>query len=178
MAFLHELDDFERFYERTYPMAYRTALGIVREPGLAADVTQDAFVAAYRQRARFRGEAPVAAWLYRIVVRAALDGVRRRSRGPRLIHMAEAGSAAAGMGDVARVPERLSMLDALDVLTPRARAAVVLRYYHDLDYATIARILGTSVGNVGVLLTRSLDRLRVELDRPARRDDIRQGGVR
>lgn len=177
MAFLHELGDFERFYERTYPMAYRTALGIVREPALAADVTQDAFVAAYRQRTRFRGEAPVAAWLHRIVVHAALDGVRRRARGPRLIDMADFESVTGSAGDVARVPARLSILDALDVLTPRARAAVVLRYYHDLDYATIAAILGTSAGNVGVLLTRSLDRLRVELE-PAQRDDIRQGGVR
>lgn len=181
MAFLHELDDFERFYERTYPMAYRTALGIVREPGLAADVTQDAFVAAYRQRSRFRGDAPVAAWLYRIVVRAALDGVHRRSRGPRLIDIAQVGSPAAATGgpsDIARLPDRLSMLDALDVLTPKARAAVVLRYYHDLDYATIAGILGTSASNVGVLLTRSLDRLRAELDRATRPDDSRLGDVR
>ena len=58
MAFRPELADFGDFYERTYQVAYRTALGIVRDPALAADVTQDAYVAAYGQRDRFRGEAP------------------------------------------------------------------------------------------------------------------------
>lgn len=39
----------------------------------------------------------------------------------------------------------------------------MLRYYHDIDYATIASILGTSTGNVGSMLTRSLERLRRDL---------------
>jgi RNA polymerase sigma-70 factor (ECF subfamily) len=68
MAFRLEIEDFGAFYERSYNNAYRTALGIVREPALAADVTQEAYVAAYRTRGRFRGDAPSAAWLHRIVV--------------------------------------------------------------------------------------------------------------
>jgi len=47
VAFRQEISDFGAFYERTYDTAYRTALGIVREPALAADVTQEAYVAAY-----------------------------------------------------------------------------------------------------------------------------------
>jgi RNA polymerase sigma-70 factor (ECF subfamily) len=164
MAFRAELADFESFYERTYPGAYRTALAIVRDPSLASDVTQDAYVKAYRERDRFRGDAPVAAWLHRIVVNEALSGVRKQGRRPREIDMTTVWDLSAGSGDVARVSDRLSILDALHVLTPRARAAVVLRYYHDHDYATIARILGTSTGNVGALLSRSLDRLRIELE--------------
>jgi RNA polymerase sigma-70 factor (ECF subfamily) len=167
MAFRGELADFARFYESTYPGAYRTALAIVREAALASDVTQDAYVKAYRDRHRFRGDAPVAAWLHRIVVNEAISGVRRRARGPREIDMMSAWGATSGPGEVAGVADRLSILDALDVLTPRGRAAVVLRYYHDYDYATIAGILGTSAGNVGVLLTRSLDRLRTELEAPS-----------
>jgi RNA polymerase sigma factor (sigma-70 family) len=166
MAFRGELADFARFYESTYPGAYRTALAIVREAGLAADLTQDAYVKAYRERHRFRGDAPVAAWLHRIVVNEAISGIRKRARGPREIDMSSAWGVTAGPGEVAGTADRLSILDALDVLTPRARAAVVLRYYHDYDYATIARMLGTSAGNVGVLLTRSLDRLKTELETP------------
>lgn len=41
MAFRLEIADFGAFYERTYDGAYRTALGIVRDPALAADVIQD-----------------------------------------------------------------------------------------------------------------------------------------
>ena len=78
MAFRLEISDFSTFYERTYDTAYRTALGIIREPALAADVTQEAYVAAYRHRDRYRGEAPSSAWLHRIVVNQALSALRRR----------------------------------------------------------------------------------------------------
>ena len=50
-------------------------------------------------------------------------------------------------------------------LEPRSRAAVVLRYYHDLDYATIATILGTNANNAGVILHRAVEKLRHELGR-------------
>ena len=177
MAFRDELADFASFYESTYQGAFRTALAIVREPGAAADITQDAYVKAYRERHRFRGDAPVAAWLHRIVVNEAISGVRKRSRGPREIDMGTAWGVTAGPGEVGGAADRLSVLDALEVLTPQARAAVVLRYYHDYDYATIARILGTSAGNVGALLTRSLDRLKTELEPPPAGSGVDDGPV-
>lgn len=176
MAFRHELDDFARFYERSYPAAFRTALGIVRDPALAADVTQDAFVQAYRQRERFRGEAPVVTWLYRIVVNEALAGLRRRSRGPREIPVVDGELVPGGTDASMAVPDRLAVVAALDELPPRSRAAVVLRYYHDLDYGSIATILGTSPGNVGVILTRALDRMRETLE--PRPDAVAVGGER
>lgn len=76
-VFRLEIADFGAFYERTYDAAYRTSLGIVRDPVLAADVTQEAYVAAYRHRHRYRGEAPSTAWLYRIVVNEALAALRQ-----------------------------------------------------------------------------------------------------
>ena len=163
MAFRAELDDFEAFYERTYPGAYRTALAIVRDPGLAADVTQDAYVLAFRDRDQFRGDAPVAAWLHRIVVNAALTGLRRRSSRPREIPAEELG-VVVDRDESNAVAERVTVLSALGGLDPRSRAAIVLRYYHDHDYVTIATILGTSPGNVGVILNRALERLRSTLE--------------
>jgi RNA polymerase sigma-70 factor, ECF subfamily len=160
VAFRLEIADFGAFYERTYDVAYRTALGIIRDPALAADATQEAYVAAYRHRDRFRGDAPSVAWLHRIVVNQALGALRRRrAAGPvsdisPLMAPDEAG------GTIAR----LVLFDALDALPPRHRAALILRYYHDYDYATIAQILGTTSTNVGAMLTRGLDRLRVALE--------------
>ena len=78
MVFLADISDFGAFYERTYQRAYRTALGIVHDGAIAADVTQEAFVAAYEQRAKFRGDAPGQVWLHRIVVNRALLALRRR----------------------------------------------------------------------------------------------------
>lgn len=162
MAFRPDLADFGAFYEQTYQVAFRTALGIVRDTALAADVTQDAYAAAFQQRERFRGEAPGQAWLHRIVVNTALTAVRRRRPVVHELRIAEAVGRVAGP-DAA---DRMALLEALDELSPRHRAAVVLRYYHDYDYETIARILGTTTTNVGAMLTRARDRLRAELDAP------------
>lgn len=155
-----ELADFEAFYERTYAVAFRVAYGVVGERDLAEDVTQDAYVSAFRDRARFRGDGPVEAWLYRIVVNAAISSLRRRR--VRLIRPVDPSAlgSSGGADGTASALDRLALGDCLRHLDPRARSAVVLRYYLDLDYATIGSILGTSPDNVGVILSRSLERLR------------------
>lgn len=160
MVFRMEIADFGLFYERTYGAAYRTSLGIVRDPALAADVAQEAYVAAYRNRHRYRGDAPSTAWLHRIVVNQALAALRRRRTTPPVRDLSPFMAPDLSGSSVAR----LTLLQALEVLPARQRAAVVLRYYHDYDYATVARILNTTSTNVGAMLSRALDRLKDALE--------------
>jgi RNA polymerase sigma factor (sigma-70 family) len=58
------------------------------------------------------------------------------------------------------VDERDRVLRALATLAPRRRAVVVLRFYEDLPEATIAALLGISVGTVKSQLSRGLEQLR------------------
>lgn len=165
MAFLGDLEDFGAFYERTYPVAYRTAWAILRDAGQADDAVQDAYLSAYRDRGRFRGDAPARSWLLRIVVNAALS-TTRRSR-PRLVAIdGVEDMLPAPADDVARAADHLALDGAMAQLDPRSRAAVVLRYYVDQDYAEIAKALGTNANNVGVILHRALERLEHELRGP------------
>ncbi len=175
MAFRAQLADFAAFYERSYPLAYRTALGICGDASLAADVTQEAFEAAYRQRDRFRGEVPADAWLLRIVVNRTISSLRRggRVRWIEPLDPARHDRPAPERGEQA---EAIAVREALLQLEPKQRAAILLRYYQDLDYASIARILDTSVSNVGVLLSRALDRLRRELTPDAHPIAIAEAG--
>jgi RNA polymerase sigma factor (sigma-70 family) len=159
VAFLSEVEDFAAFYERSYQLAYRTAYAVVGDAALAADVTQDAFLAAYRARERFRGEAPARAWLLRIVVNTALSARRRAPARPLSLDE-EMAAVAAPQSD------RLELERALGTLPARQRAAVILRYYHGFDYAAIAAMLGTSPGNVGSMLSRAMASLRLELEPP------------
>jgi len=160
------LADFGAFYEQTYATAYRTAFAIVGESALAADAVQDAYLSAFRERGRFRGESSAETWLIRIVVNTAVSTSRRQrvrwvdSLGPELANHRD---------EAHRSVERLSIVSALQGLPPKERAAVVLRFYLDYDYATIARCLNTSTGTVGSWLSRAIDRLRLALepDRPA-----------
>jgi RNA polymerase sigma-70 factor (ECF subfamily) len=161
MGHREELADFGAFYERTYPAALRVAVGIVGERAQADDVTQDAYAVAYRERDHFRGDGPPEAWLYRIVVNTALASLRRQKVRWTVPLDPHTGEPAAG--GTAAMADHAALAEGLRQLEPRARAAVVLRYYLDLDYARIAAILGTSESNVGSILSRSLDRLRLAI---------------
>ncbi|MEA2622215.1 MAG: polymerase sigma-70 factor, subfamily [Chloroflexota bacterium] len=180
VAFRPEIADFAALYERTYAAAYRTAYGICGDSGMAEDVTQDAYVAAYRDREKFRGEAPVAAWIQRIVVNTAISAVRRRKivwLEPLDEHRHDR-----PVGSTPDALDAISVQSAMASLSSEQRAAVVLRYYHDFDYATIAAILETTSGNVGSLLSRAMVRLRAGLDdasaRPSHSRPVEAGHVR
>ena len=59
--------------------------------------------------------------------------------------------------------DRLVLAEALDRLPVRQRAALVLRYWHDLPEREIARVLGCAPGTVKSLLSRALATLREEV---------------
>jgi RNA polymerase sigma-70 factor (ECF subfamily) len=160
VGFQDRLEDFGAFYEATYPVAYRVAFGIVGEHALAEDATQDAYVTALRKRAGYRADGPAEAWLYRIVVNAAISLLRHRR--VRLIQPLDPfGRDGPPSPDAAGpVLDHLALMDGLQRLDPIARSAVILRYYLDLDYETIGSIIGKSPSNVGSILSRSLDRLQ------------------
>jgi RNA polymerase sigma factor (sigma-70 family) len=162
VAFRAQIDDFAGLYERTYQRTYRTVFGIC---------------VSLRNRRRHAGH-------LRLGVSQSVDIPRRRPRRAWSIDAVNAASPVCAVGaspgpsrstrtsttlDPRAATPRADLQRALLRLQPQARAAVVLRYYLDLDYAAIAAILGTSSGNVGSLLSRALARMRREMvaDGPA-----------
>ena len=105
LAFRTDLEDFGAFYERTYQVAFRTALAIVRDGALAAESPRTPTPPPSGAR-RFRGDAPGHAWLHRIVVNAALASVRRRRPRIHELRVVEAGGRVGGpdIGRPARDP--------------------------------------------------------------------------
>lgn len=122
---------------------------------LAEDVAQNALVRLYAAWNRARRES-VDAYARRIVTNALID--ERRKGWFRRERVAETLPERA-FGDDRRA-ERLTLLDAVFRLTPKQRAAVVLRYWEDLPIEQTARILNCSTGAVKSLTTRGLDTLR------------------
>ena len=72
-----DADAFGELFRRHRDRMWAVALRTTRDPELAADAVQEAFLAAYRRADSFRGEAAVTTWLHRIVVNACLDRLRR-----------------------------------------------------------------------------------------------------
>jgi RNA polymerase sigma-70 factor (ECF subfamily) len=123
----------------------------------ARDVVQEAFAQALRDRRKYRGDGPLAAWVWQIAFRTALRG---RTAGGRDVPLEEAFETASPHA-AERDPE---LAEALNRLSPRRRLVVYLRYFADLPYAEIASLLDISEGTVAATLSQAhaelLDQLR------------------
>ncbi|MFT4024705.1 MAG: sigma-70 family RNA polymerase sigma factor [Flavihumibacter sp.] len=76
-----EEDAFRELVETWQDRVYNTCIGLLQQEEDAQDCTQEVFITAYRKIDRFREEAAVGTWLYRIAVNRSLDLLRKRNRG-------------------------------------------------------------------------------------------------
>jgi RNA polymerase sigma factor (sigma-70 family) len=150
------VSELEALYRRRYEPLVRVAAGITGDVERGRDVVQSAFVTAIRTRRSFRGDGPLEAWLWRIVVNEAT----RVRRAPQHVELESAPvSAANGHSD-----DELGVHAWIAGLPQRQRAAVFLRYYADLDYRTIAQLLDIEVGTVSATLSAAHATLRRALE--------------
>jgi RNA polymerase sigma-70 factor, ECF subfamily len=148
------LVEIEGIYRSSYAAFLRVATAVVGDEQLARDAVHDGFVRAVRHRRLFRREAPLEAWLWRIVVNEARKRRTREAREPSSYSEPESGRNS-GSG------EQLRALIA--ALPERQRLVLFLRYYADLDYSSIAEALGIATGTVGATLTAAHSTLRRKL---------------
>jgi RNA polymerase sigma factor (sigma-70 family) len=149
-------------YDRYGRAAYALALRILRDPALAQDAVQEAFLAAWRTAAAFdhrRGTAST--WLMTLVHRRAVDVVRREDR-RRASPLEDAPVAAGDSTDeeVELREQRRKVQEALEVLTPAERESLELAYYGGLSQSEIAEKLGLPLGTVKSRMFSGLGRLR------------------
>jgi RNA polymerase sigma-70 factor (ECF subfamily) len=148
----------ERLAARALQVAQRTALGVLGDAEAAADIAQDVAITAVRRAGSLRDPAALDAWLHRIAVRAALREARRAGR------RREAERAGHDPPPRADGAEPAGSLALLDGLPARQRAALTLRYVHDLPDEDIARALRCRTGTVRSLLSRGRDAIRAAID--------------
>jgi len=156
-----QVSELEALYKQRFAAFARVAISLTGSVELGKETVQEAFARAIEQIERFRGDCPLEAWVWRIVVNTARTGARR---------------AAYENGD-AVVPEPEEKNGRADLpavqlwvrgLPERQRAVVFLRYWADLDYRSIAAVLEIEVGTVSATLSaahRSLRQLIEEVPR-------------
>jgi RNA polymerase sigma-70 factor (ECF subfamily) len=135
----------------------RVATAIVGDADLGRDAVQEAFGSALRKRKSFRGDAPLEAWLWRLVINQARDERRAARRGPAY----DADLQPRTNGTAPSEDARLAA--AITLLPERQRLVVFLRYYADLDYESIATALGIKGGTVAAALNAAHQTLRKSL---------------
>ena len=144
---------FRLLVEAYQTQVYRLALRMCGEAA-ADDVTQEAFLAAWRALPEFRGTCRFSTWLYRLTTNAAIDWLRREKRHRGMDDVTEAEQAEA----------QQAVRRALSRLSEEHRQVLLLRYMQELDYAEIAAALEISEGTVKSRISRAKMRLRELLD--------------
>jgi RNA polymerase sigma-70 factor (ECF subfamily) len=134
---------------------------MLRDPELAADLAQDAFIRAYRAYGDLDDISKARAWLYQIAHRVALDEIRRRKI-VRFVPWSGESRGAAPSAERLVLETRLSsdLERALARIPERQRAALLLAEVHDLTGLELAAALGTSHVAARALLTRARESLR------------------
>jgi RNA polymerase sigma-70 factor, ECF subfamily len=178
-ARLGDVEAFNAIVRRTSLEVHALALRLTGNEHDACDVVQEAYLRAFRAIGRFRGEASVTTWLYRIVANCSATHHRRSKRRretalraavPEMLAASdelEAGSD----GMISSVDERRRLREALAGLSPALRAPVVLHDVYGFDHADIAKSLGISRSAAKVRLHRARRQLKDALsESPARAD--------
>jgi RNA polymerase sigma-70 factor (ECF subfamily) len=160
---------------------YAYLLRMMRDPEVAADMTQDTFIKAYKNYDTLEKPENARAWLYQIAHRVALDEIRRRKIVRFLPWTGEARGSAPSAEHLV-MDARLSgdLQRALERIPERQRAALLLAELHDLTGLELAAALGVSHVAARALLTRARESLRqalaAEREADARADAARDAG--
>jgi RNA polymerase sigma-70 factor, ECF subfamily len=143
---------------------YAYLLRMLRDPELAADLAQDAFVKAYRAYDSLQKPENARAWLYQIAHRVALDNLRR-NKIVRFIPLVGEARNTAPSAEHLVMEARLSgeLQRALERIPERQRQALLLAELHDLTGLELAAALGVSHVAARALLTRARESLRQAL---------------
>ena len=161
-------DAYERVVELCQSRLLSFAVSLLKDYAAAQELTQDAFVRAYRYLDRFDDRRPFYPWLATIAFRLAQDRWQRQRRDREL---AQRYGAASEEGVVRDDPLRMviageeskRLWEAVQGLPGGERAAVLLFYRQELKIREAARLLGVSSGTVKTLLFRARRHLREAL---------------
>ncbi|MCZ0731978.1 RNA polymerase sigma factor SigM [Mycolicibacterium iranicum] len=152
---------FEELFIRHQRQLYRLAQLTSRDPDDAADALQDAMLAAHRTAPLFRRDSAVSSWLYRIVVNACLDRLRRNKiRAWDLLDEQVCGS----VDPTGELETTILIERALMRLPVEQRAAVVAVDMQGFSVAETARLLGVAEGTVKSRCSRARTKLAESLN--------------
>jgi RNA polymerase sigma-70 factor (ECF subfamily) len=156
------IDLFDKYADGIFTLAAR----ILRDRHAAEDIVGDTFIAVLRNRAPYRGDGPIRAWLYRIAYRQSIAALRKRRDQPvDPTQLPEPASGVMSAESVALAQELATVVDrAIADLDEPLRAAFVLRDVEELSTKEAAEVLGIGESALKMRLARARQALRVSLE--------------
>ena len=169
---------FEEIFDRYQRKVLLTAWRILGNREDARDAAQEVFLRVYKYLGRFRSDQDFAAWLYRIIVNVCRDHARKRGRRDQFTsyeaeHRLGSFNSIASSEDVEasllRSQQQAMIGEALDSLSVKERAAIVLRDLEGLTTEEVARALGSSQTTVRSQISTARAKIKTFKDRALNR---------
>ncbi len=160
---------------------YNLALRMSGDEDEALDLSQEAFLRAWRGLSSYRADSAFSTWLYRLTSNICLDHLRRRKRRVAVLPLTGEDEQELSVPDPAPGPEtqtlqrleREAVAEALGRLETEYREALTLRALHGLSYGEIADVLDINEGTVKSRIARAREKMR----RMLQKDGNRSGGA-
>lgn len=156
---------FRSFVDQYQVMVKNTCMGFLHNREDSEDVAQDTFIEAYQSIQRFRGDAKISTWLYRIAVNKSLNYLRDNKKHILNKNVEESISVGENGVDenISSNPEKMmeetdrkiTLRRTINSLSRNQRIAFVLNKYDNLSYKEIAEIMNTSLSSVESLIFRA-----------------------
>ncbi len=169
-----EAKDFFAQLSPFWDRLFHIALNLVHSSEDAEDMVQESILKAFARREQFRGESNLYTWLVRITINTCYDHLRKEQRmqkRTKSITSPEDGEADLEIVDKRANPEELFQLsedsvrlrEALAKLNPDQKQLLVLRYFENLSFVEISRMLGLAEGTIKSRVNKARDILRQHL---------------
>lgn len=164
-ALAGEADAFAKLFEAHRGRVYAVCLRMTNNPADADDLTQEAFIQAFRKLATFRGDSALSTWLHRVAVNTALMHFRRQAVPKAAIEEStdhEGGRRELGRRDdrLHHSLDRIALTRALEALPSGYRRIFELHEIGGYGHREIAKLLSCSIGNSKSQLHKAKQRIR------------------
>jgi len=154
---------FDVIVERHRRTVYQVCYRFVSNHEDASDLSQEAFVRAWRGLKNFKGQSALSTWLYRIAVNVCLNRVGAKTLVTEPIDTTERFEDTRiedARSTLLRDERAAAVRKAIASLPKKQRATLILRTYHDMPHQQIAEVLGSSVGAVKANFFHALANLK------------------
>ncbi|OJJ19371.1 RNA polymerase subunit sigma-70 [marine bacterium AO1-C] len=159
---------FQQLYEMFSEKVYNVAISYVKNETDAEEITQDVFVRIYQNAHKFKGDAAVSTWIYRITVNVSLNFLKKRKRtslfklGNQTIEQPDFEHP----GVLLENQEKAKLLfKVIDTLADAQKTAFILSFVEELPRQEVANIMEVSLKAVESLLQRAKKNLRNKLEK-------------
>ena len=157
---------YSKLYDQFYPLVFKIALNIVRNKELAEDLSVEIMTKVFKKLEKYEKDISFELWIKKVANNHIIDYIRKIPKETNIISLDD--EFYQGLNptdgsnpekDIIKNEVRKIFENEMDLLSPRARQILHLRYGHDFSYQQIAETLGISIGTVKSLLNKNKQKI-------------------